>query len=101
MSSSTTTIVKLLKPDGAGHMERIFEEYAISESASPNGSPSAAALLPSYLTNDAFEQLVTALTSVTPATPSLPRTGDSHVLFSVSYCIANCIIVDSVFTQSN
>jgi hypothetical protein len=79
--SSVTTIVKLLKPDGAGHMERIFEEYSISESGSPNGSPSAAALLPAYLTNDAFTEVVSALTTISPG---ISKLGDSHFLFSVS-----------------
>jgi len=82
--SSVTTIVKLLKPDGAGHMERIFEEYSISESGSPNGSPSAAALLPAYLTYDAFSEVVTALTTISPG---ISKLGDSHSLFSVSLII--------------
>jgi hypothetical protein len=97
MSSSTTTnIVKLLQPDGAGHMERIFKEYSISESGSPNGSPSAAALLPAYLTNEAFVEVVTALTSVTPGNPSLPKANENHSLFSVSYYIFICLSKDSV-----
>jgi hypothetical protein len=82
------TIVKLLKPDGAGHMERIFEEYAISESGTPNGSPSAAALLPAYLTNDAFSEVVTALTTISPG---ISKLGDSQSLFSVSL---NFLLID-------